>query len=144
MFSSSGWWFLEAFAKSEQSQSPAENPENNQTSEGKPEPLPLCQFSSITSTMVTMEKPNLSRRSLMVSPPLPIKSPTSAIFSRWGPADFEEGRFRDNQLEQFHFTGTAFFRFHLSQQKENQMLHEPWNIGWLKTWSVYWLVSNLP
>ena len=35
---------LEAFAKSEQSQSPAENPENNQTSEGKPEPLPPRQF----------------------------------------------------------------------------------------------------
>ena len=137
MFSSSGSWFLsiwkplpnESKAKARQ-----ENPENNQTSEGKPEPLPPRQFSAITSTMVTMEKPNLSRRSLMVSPPLPIKSPTSAIFSRWGPADFEEGRFQNNRLEQFHFPGTAFFRFHMSHQKETSNA----------TWTVkYWLVKRV-
>ena len=134
MFSSSGWWFLEAFAKPEQSQSPAGESWKNPNLWGKTWATFSPPVFVITSTMVTMEKPNLSRRSLMVSPPLPIKSPTSAIFSRWGPADFEKGRFPNNQLEQFHLAGTAFFRFHLSQQKE----------GTNVTWNVkYWLVKNV-
>ena len=124
---------LETFAKSEQKQSPAENPENIQTSEGKPEPLPPRRhhvnygdhgeaqpLSKIFDgfTTFTNKKSNLS--DLLTLRP-------SWFWGRKIP--------KNNQLEQFHFPGTAFFRFHLSHQKENQMLHEPWNTGWLKRWS---------